>query len=261
MNIIIFSTALISILGLVIGLFLGFAAEKFKVEVNEKVINIRELLPGNNCGGCGYAGCDALAEAIANGKAHVNACPVGGSSVAEKIAAIMGTDAGKNIRKVAYVHCDGTCVNAKNVFTYTGYKDCRLAMKLPNVGEKACRNACLGYGTCVEVCQFDAIHIIDGVAVVDKEKCKACGACVKICPMKLIEIVPYDKKHLVKCSNNDKAKDAMSVCKVSCIGCGACNRECARDAINVINNVAIMDIDKCDDCGACKEKCVRKCIS
>lgn len=260
MQIIICSTALVAIVGLVIGVFLGFASEIFKVKVDEKVIKVRECLPGNNCGGCGYAGCDAVADAIVKGEAPTNACPVGGAPVAAKISEVMGVAAGNTVRKVAFVRCNGNCVNVNKAYNYTGEKDCRLGTALPNAGEKSCKNACLGYGSCVKACTFDAIHIVDGVAVVDKEKCKACSACIKACPMKIIELVPYEKQHLVVCSNKDKGKPAMDVCKASCIGCGMCERTCTKGAIKVVNNVAVMDFELCDDCGACAEKCPRKCI-
>lgn len=259
--VIISSIILLAVIAIVIGIFLGISSEIFKVEVDEKVAKVRECLPGNNCGGCGFAGCDALAEAIAKGEAAVNQCPVGGAPVAEKISAVMGVAAGDSEKKVAFVRCNGTCINANNAYTYTGVKDCRLAASLPNAGAKQCRNACLGYGTCVEACKFDAIHIVDGVAKVDEEKCVACQACIKACPMKVIELVPYGKKHLVECSNKDKGKPAMDACKVSCIACGMCERTCTKGAIKVQSNIAVMDYSLCDDCGACSEKCPRKCIS
>ena len=261
MQIIISSVVLVSLIALIIGIFLGISSIVFKVEVDEKVAKVRECLPGNNCGGCGYAGCDALAEAIAKGEADVNQCPVGGAPVAAKISEVMGVSAGESVKKVAFVHCDGTCVNADKAYEYNGVKDCRLASSLPNSGEKKCRNACLGYGTCVEACKFDAIHIVDGVAKVDEEKCVACKACINACPMKVIELVPYGKKHKVTCSNKDKGKAAMEACKVSCIACGMCERTCTKKAIKVTGNIAIMDFDKCDDCGDCAAKCPRKCIS
>ena len=260
MQIVISSVLLVSLIALIIGIFLGVSAEIFKVEVDEKVVKIRECLPGNNCGGCGYAGCDALAEAIAKGNAAVNQCPVGGSKVAGKISEVMGVSVEGFTKKVAFVHCDGSCVNINKVYEYKGVKDCKVAAMLPNSGEKACKNACLGYGECVKACKFDAIHIVDGVAVVDEDKCVACKACINICPMKVIELVPYGKVHKVKCSNKDKGKLAMDVCKVSCIACGMCERTCTKDAIKVINNIATMDFEKCDDCGDCAEKCPRKCI-
>ena len=261
MNIIISSVVLLAIIALIIGIFLGISSKIFKVEVDEKILKVRECLPGNNCGGCGYAGCDALAEAIAKGEAAVNQCPVGGAPVAAKISEVMGVDAGTSTKMVAFVRCNGTCVNANKSYEYTGVKDCRIAASLPNAGEKACRNACLGYGTCVAACKFDAISIVDGVAKVDEEKCVACKACINACPMKVIELVPYGKKHKVECSNKDKGKVAMDACKVSCIACGMCERTCSVGAIKVTNGIAIMDYEKCNDCGACAEKCPRKCIT
>lgn len=259
--VIISSIVLLAILAIVIGIFLGISSEVFKVEVDEKVTKVRECLPGNNCGGCGFAGCDALAEAIARGEAAVNQCPVGGAPVAAKISEVMGVAAVDSVKQVAFVHCNGSCLNANKAYNYNGVKDCRIASSVPNAGEKKCRNACLGYGSCVEACKFDAMHIVDGVAVVDKEKCVACKACINACPMKLIELVPYDKKHLVACSNKDKGKIAMDSCKVSCIACGMCEKTCEKSAIKVTSNIAIMDYSKCDDCGACSIKCPRKCIS
>lgn len=261
MQIIIFSIVLVSILALIIGIFLGVSSELLKVSVDKKVAKIRECLPGNNCGACGYAGCDALAEAISKGEAEVNKCTVGGEKVASKISKIIGGSYSKAAKQVAFVHCDGTCVNAKNAYNYNGPKDCRIIANLPNAGEKMCTNACLGYGSCVEVCKFDAIHIVDKVAKVDEEKCVACKACINICPMKVIDLVPYRKKVKVVCSNKDIGKIAMKVCNVSCIGCGMCEKTCSKSAIKVINNVAVMDYTKCNDCGDCAKKCPRKCIS
>ena len=127
-------------------------------------------------------------------------------------------------------------------------------------GPKGCNYGCLGEGTCVTACPFDAIHIVNGVAVVDKEACKACGKCVAACPKHLIEIVPYDQKHLVQCSSKDKGKDVMSVCSVGCIGCKMCEKICKFDAVKVENNIAHIDPEKCIGCGACAAKCPKKII-
>ena len=157
--------------GLLLGLFLGLAGKKFAVEIDEKEQQVREQLPGNNCGGCGFAGCDALAKAIAEGKAPANACPVGGAPVGEKIAAILGVSAGAAEKKVAFVRCKGSCDKVKTLYNYDGIDDCAKASVVPAGGPKACSYGCMGFGSCVKACQFDAIHVIDGVAVVDKEKC------------------------------------------------------------------------------------------
>ena len=257
---IIIAAAVVGILGILIGIFLGIASEKFKVEVDEKEILVRNELPGNNCGGCGYAGCDALAKAIAAGQAEVGACPVGGASTAEKIGAIMGVAGGTTEKKVAFVKCKGTCDKTKVQYNYYGVDDCKKVSVVPGAGEKACTYGCMGYGSCVKACAFDAIHVVDGVAVVDKEKCVACGKCVSSCPNHLIELVPYKAEHLVQCSSHDKGKDVKSVCESGCIGCTLCTKQCEFDAIHMENNLAVIDYEKCTNCGKCAEKCPVKVI-
>lgn len=257
---IIIAAAVVGILGILIGIFLGIASEKFKVEVDEKEILVRNELPGNNCGGCGYAGCDALAKAIAAGQAEVGACPVGGASTAEKIGAIMGVAGGTAEKKVAFVKCKGTCDKTKVQYNYYGVDDCKKVSVVPGAGEKACTYGCMGYGSCVKACAFDAIHVVDGVAVVDKEKCVACGMCVASCPNHLIELVPYKAEHLVQCSSHDKGKDVKSVCESGCIGCTLCTKQCEFDAIHMEDNLAVIDYEKCTNCGKCAEKCPVKVI-
>ena len=257
---IIIAAAVVGILGILIGIFLGIASEKFKVEVDEKEILVRNELPGNNCGGCGYAGCDALAKAIAAGQAEVGACPVGGASTAEKIGAILGVAGGTAEKKVAFVKCKGTCDKTKVQYNYYGVDDCKKVSVVPGAGEKACTYGCMGYGSCVKACAFDAIHVVDGVAVVDKEKCVACGKCVSSCPNHLIELVPYKAEHLVQCSSHDKGKDVKSVCESGCIGCTLCTKQCEFDAIHMEDNLAVIDYEKCTNCGKCAEKCPVKVI-
>ena len=257
---IIIAAAVVGILGILIGIFLGIASEKFKVEVDEKEILVRNELPGNNCGGCGYAGCDALAKAIAAGQAEVGACPVGGASTAEKIGAIMGVAGGTAEKKVAFVKCKGTCDKTKVQYNYYGVDDCKKVSVVPGAGEKACTYGCMGYGSCVKACAFDAIHVVDGVAVVDKEKCVACGKCVSSCPNHLIELVPYKAEHLVQCSSHDKGKDVKSVCESGCIGCTLCTKQCEFDAIHMEDNLAVIDYEKCTNCGKCAAKCPVKVI-
>ena len=239
--------------GLFIGVFLGIAGKKFAVETDEREEAILDVLPGNNCGGCGYAGCSGLAAAIVAGEAEVGGCPVGGAPVAEKIAAIMGVEAGSQERQVAFVKCAGTCEKAVTEYNYYGVKDCLMASQMQDGGAKGCAFGCLGYGSCVAACPFDAIHIVDGIAVVDKEACKACGKCVAACPKKLIELIPYKQQTFVQCNSNEKGKALMDVCQVGCIGCRLCERSCEAGAITVTNFLAHIDADKCTNCGVCAD--------
>lgn len=254
------ATLLVGAIGAFIGVFLGIAGIKFKVEVDPKEEAVLGKLPGNNCGGCGYAGCSGLAAAIAKGEAPVNACPVGGEKVAEQIAEIMGVEASNSEPMVAYVHCQGDCEKAKSDYDYTGAEDCRMMAFVPNGGPKTCNSGCLGYGTCVKECPFDAIHIVNGIAVVDKEKCKACGKCIAVCPKNIISLIPKNAKQVVACSSTDKGPVATKACTVACIGCGICVKNCPTDAIRVENFHAITDYEKCISCGVCMEKCPKKAI-
>ena len=246
--------------GLLIAILLGIASEKFKVPVDEKEVAIRAELPGNNCGGCGYAGCDGLAKAIANGEAPVNGCPVGGAAAAEKISAIMGVEAGEFVKKVAFVKCAGTCEKASDKYQYSGVQSCIEAMNVPGAGPKGCEFGCMGFGSCVKVCPFDAIHVVNGIAVVDQEACKACGKCVAKCPRHLIELVPYDKQIRVACGSHAKGKAVTTACELGCIGCKKCEKNCPSEAITVTDFCAHIDYDKCTGCGKCKEVCPRHII-
>ena len=246
--------------GLFIGIFLGIAGKKFAVEVDEREEAILGVLPGNNCGGCGYAGCSGLAAAIVKGEAEVNGCPVGGAPVAEKIGEIMGVSVGSQEKKVAFVKCAGTCEKAKTEYQYTGVQDCLMASQMQDGGPKSCNAGCLGFGSCVKACPFDAIHIVNGVAVVDREACKACGKCIAKCPHHLIELAPYEQQTFVGCSSTAKGKAVTTACEIGCIGCKKCEKTCPNGAITVTDFCAHIDYDKCTNCGACKEACPRHVI-
>lgn len=251
----IIAAIIVGVIGLFIALFLGFSAEKFAVPVNEKEEAVRELLPGNNCGGCGYPGCDGLAKAIANGEAATNACPVGGDEVGKKISDVMGVSSSSALKMVAFVKCAGTCEKAKTKYEYTGIEDCLMATSAPAGGPKSCSYGCTGFGSCVKACPFDAIHVINGIAVVDKDACKACSKCISACPKQLIELVPYVQEHLVQCNSREKGKEVKSVCSTGCIGCSICAKNCPTDAISMDNDLAHIDPETCVDCGLCALKC------
>lgn len=248
-----------AILGGVMGILLAVASKIFHVEVDERVQLISDELPSANCGGCGYAGCGALAEAIVKGEAKTSACVAGSEEVARKIAEIMGVEAEIPVRMRAQVMCSGSAEFAKKKYVYEGAPDCFAASKLGG-GDKLCPNGCIGLGTCVTACCFDAIKVENGVAVIDYEKCQACGRCIEACPKHIIKLIPYDATHWVGCMSVDKGAKTKSYCDVGCVSCRLCEKVCKHDAIHITDFVASINYEKCTQCGACVEKCPRKII-
>ena len=242
-------------LGIAFGIGLAKASKVFYVPIDPKIEKIQDALPGANCGGCGYAGCAAFAKAVAEGKAKPDGCPVGGSSVAQRIAEILGVVVEDKLPVVASIRCRGTDKNDR--FIYEGIQDCR-AVTHPFFfqGAGPCANGCLGFGTCVTVCKFDAIKMSDdGIPVVDVEKCTACGMCVAACPRKIIALEPKDRPISFSCSNPGKAKEVMTVCGLGCIACGKCVKSCKFGALSLVNNLVVVDWDKCKGCGLCVKDC------
>lgn len=249
-------------MGIIFAGLLGVAAKIFHVEIDETEIKVRDALPGANCGACGYPGCDGYAKAVAEGKAPVNLCSVGGKPVAEKVAEIMGKEAGNMQRMVATVHCNGTDSNTETVFDYNGPRDCRVITSLGGGSCKSCQYACQGCGTCVDVCDFDAIHVVNGVAIVDPEKCTACKRCIKICPKNIIDLTPYGQKAIVQCSSYDFGKNVKDNCKVGCIGCTLCTK-LAPNEFEMDGKLAKVKYSDTFDIEAAKKaaaKCPAKCI-
>lgn len=260
MEIIIITTLVLTAIGLIVGVGLVFTGNKFRVEVDERETAVRECLPGNNCGACGFAGCDAMAAAIVKGEAPVNGCPVGGGPVAQKIGEVMGVTAEAEERKVAFVRCKGSCEVTHNQGNYVGIKDCRSAV-LSGINVTECDYGCLGFGSCAAVCPQNAIRVKNGVAEVDRRKCVGCGLCVKACPKGLIELIPSSKRVAVQCSNKDKGPLVKKVCSAGCIGCSLCVRQCEHDAVTVENNLTHINYVNCVQCGKCAEKCPVKVIT
>lgn len=254
--------AVLAIMGLLFAVILGQISTKFEVEVDDTEEAVLNALPGANCGACGYPGCAGCAKAIAKGEAEVSACVIGGPSVTEAVASAMGVESlATSDKQVAVVKCNGTCENAEDLYEYGGIDDCRAQISLFG-GKKACNYGCLGCGSCVKACKFDAIHMVDGVALVDKEKCVACEACVKTCPKEIIEMVPYSQKAVVKCSSHDKGKEVRANCKVGCIGCTICARTYP-EGFTMDNFLSIESKEDDLDLELLKqaaEKCPNKCI-
>ena len=260
-----FTSVLLAVLvlgamGGIFGAILAFASKIFYVEVDPKQEAVRECLAGANCGGCGYPGCDGYAAAVAKGEAPVNKCVAGGAEAAAKIGEIMGIAAGDAEKMVAFVPCSGTEGHAEMRFNYSGPVDCRAAMLFGGKSNKTCTFACIGLGNCVKACQFGAMHIVDGVAKVDREKCVACMACAEACPKHIIVKVPYSQTELVSCRSNDKGPAVTKACKVGCIGCMKCAKECPAEAITITNFLANIDPEKCIKCGHCETVCPRHII-
>ena len=262
MTTVMIAVVVLAVLGAIFGLVLAIASKVFAVEVDPREEAILGCLPGANCGGCGYPGCSGYASAVVKGVAPVNACAAGGEAVAAQIGEIMGVSAGAAVKQIAQVHCTGCGQNYKQ-YTYVGIHDCVAASKLPGGGDLGCAYGCLGLGSCEKACPFDAIHVIDGVARVDEEKCKACNKCVDICPRHIIALEPYKtKRHVtIPCSSHDKGVDARKVCDNGCIGCSLCAKSCPKEAITMVNNLAVIDYEKCIGCGICAQKCPRKLIT
>ncbi len=248
-----------ALLGGGFGVALAVAAHFFAVPTDERVEQIRELLPGANCGGCGFSGCDALAQALVEGKALPAACRACAQKDAERICEILGLEAAPAQKVHAQVMCCGTNDLAKRKYEYHGAQDCVSAARLGG-GDKDCPYGCVGLGTCVAACKFDAIQIVNGVADVDTQKCKGCGVCAVSCPKHLIKLIPYESKVWVGCMSADRGVLTRQACDAGCIGCRKCEKTCAYGAITVTGTLAAVDYEKCKNCGACVEACPRKII-
>ena len=259
-NTIIWTIVILSLLGLILALMLFFIAKKFRVEEDPRIDEVEKVMPGANCGGCGFAGCRAFADAAVKAPNLDNQfCPVGGNEVMKQVAAILGYEIQEKAPQVAVVRCNGTCENRPRTNEYDGAASCRVKAAL-YTGDTACPFGCLGCGDCVAACQFGALSMdpATGLPVVDESKCTACGACAKACPKHIIELRnkgPRGMRMFVSCVNKDKGPVAKKACAAACIGCGLCARTCTHDAITVTDNVSYIDFTKCKLCRECEAVC------
>jgi len=259
MNEILIPALSIGAVGLFLGALLAFASIVFRIDKDERIDKICDLLPGANCGGCGYTGCSALAEAIVLKGESATKCNLITDEKNKIVCEMMGTSAEKVIKKTARLKCAGTSEACKNKFDFTGINDCFTAMQL-NGGPKSCEYGCMGLGSCILACEFDAISIKNGIANIDKDKCTGCSRCVSVCPKNIIELVPSENSVTVACSSQDKGVLTKNYCSVGCIGCKICEKKCEFDAIKVENNVAHIDYEKCTSCKVCVEVCPKSII-
>ncbi|MDR0954936.1 MAG: Fe-S cluster domain-containing protein [Rikenellaceae bacterium] len=260
MNVILFTVLTLVALGVLAAVVLYVVAQKFKVYEDPRLDEVEAMLPGANCGGCGFPGCRGLTEALIN-QDDISAlyCPVGGAENMKQIAAYLGKSAPEKEPEVAVVRCNGTCANRPRTTEFDGAASCAV-MAATYGGETGCTFGCLSRGDCVAVCRFDALRLNgeSGLPEVDPEKCTACGACVKACPKLLIELRkkgPKGRRIFVTCRNKEKGAVARKACSAACIGCGKCVKTCTFDAITLESNLAYIDPNKCRLCRKCVSEC------
>ena len=241
-------------IGLLLGLGLAFAAKKFAVPKDPRVESIESVLPGANCGDCGFPGCAAFAVAVVAGKAPVSGCSAASSAANAEVARIMGAEVEDKEKEIAVVLCNGGR-SAVNAFVYSGPENCKSAVLVMG-GQKACTHGCLGFGDCVNVCPFDAMKMGEnGIPDIDTEKCVACSKCVAECPRNIITLWPENRKVIVACSSRDKGGIARKACSVACIGCRKCEKVCPVEAVEIDGFLAKINPDKCINCGLCASEC------
>jgi len=252
--------AVLAGLGVILAIVLYVVANKFKVEEDPRIDQVEAVMPGANCGGCGFAGCRAFAEnCVKAGDLNDFFCPVGGNETMKQVASVLGLEAVSKAPMVAVIRCDGTCEHRPRINEWNGYNSCRV-QAMTYKGETACQWGCLGCGDCVSVCSFGALQMDaqTGLPVVDQDKCTSCGKCVKACPKGIIELRykgPRSMRIYVSCVNKDKGVVARKACSAACIGCGKCLKVCSFEAISLENNLAYIDFSKCKLCKKCVAEC------
>lgn len=246
--------AVVAAVGLLVGVLLALVSYFFGVPVDTRIKDLRDMLPGANCGACGFKGCDDYAAALAEGRAAPDCCVPGGTDVSALLADYLGTTAGESQQRVAFVHCNRCYTSAVAASAYEGAQSCKAAAMLYG-GPQACQYACLGLGDCAANCPANAICMRDGIAHVDVTRCIGCGLCAANCPKHVIGLVPQNAAVALMCSSRDKGSVASKQCKSACIGCKKCEKICPSGAILVQDNLAVLDYEKCTGCGLCADAC------
>ena len=249
---------IVGVIGLIAGIGLSVASKLMAVPTDERQEKIREVLPGANCGACGYSGCDGYAAAVASGEATPDKCAPGGEASAKAMAEILGVKV-SSTPKVAFIACNGNSEISNIKYNYSGMNSCTAASLL-HAGPLECAYGCIGLGDCAKACPFGAIITENGKPIVCEDLCMGCGKCVAACPKKLISVLPKNRKVTIACSNKQKGAPVVKMCKASCIACTMCEKQCENGAIKIIDNIAVIDYSLCNGCGKCKEICKRNVI-
>lgn len=249
-------------LGVLFAVGLAYAAQLFRVDADPRVELLASALPGANCGGCGFSGCQGFAEALVKEEAPLNACRVCGHEALAQVSSILGKETPVGItRQVARVMCGGNRESARWLARYEGAEDCRAAVAVGS-SPKGCSRGCLGLGSCVKACPFGAIQLgADSLPVVNEDKCTGCGVCAKACPQGVVAVMDIDLPVLVRCNSHDRGRVVRDVCQVGCIACKACEKACVQGAVRVVDNLAVVDAARCTGCGLCTEKCPTGCLA
>jgi H+/Na+-translocating ferredoxin:NAD+ oxidoreductase subunit B len=235
------SVAILGGLGLVFGGLIAFANQRLRVWEDPRIDEVTGMLPGANCGACGFAGCRAFAEAVIAGRTPPATCTVMGRDEVSDVASYLGVDAGKASKRVARLLCAGGSDVAPRKAEYRGVVSCAAALAVGG-GGKACAWGCLGLGDCAVACDFDAIEMNRfGLPVVDPEKCTACNDCVVACPLDLFVLLPLDDHLIVQCRNLLSGESATDVCAVACNACGRCVADASPGLIAMHNGLAVID--------------------
>jgi Na+-translocating ferredoxin:NAD+ oxidoreductase subunit B len=260
-NTIYYALAVLAALGVVFGVALAIVAARFAVKMDPRVEQVRETLPGANCGACGFAGCMGYAEAVVgNPDVATHLCTAVSSETVDKIAAITGKKAEKTEPKIARVFCQGGLSLSTRRFMYSGIQDCVAAI-IAAAGDKSCEYGCLGYGTCMHACPFGAITMnAENLPIINPKKCTACAKCVAACPKQVMELAFASKAVVISCHSRDKGAVTKKKCQIGCIACSICVKTCPVEAISIENNCARIDHEKCTVCGLCVTKCPTKAI-
>lgn len=260
MEVVIIAVVVLAIIALICGVMLTVASKFMAVEVDELLPQVRECLPGANCGACGFAGCDGYAAALVeDSDLAITLCVPGGAGTAQQLGQVLGRESGDVAKMVAEVRCSGTCAVTSAKMDYKGIESCAAA-KLLFGGSGACVYGCAGLGDCAKVCPEKAIYLVGGVARVDTDLCTGCGLCAKACPNGVIAVRPASASVVVDCNSHQKGADTRKACTAGCIGCKLCERNCPAGAITVTDNLASVTYEKCVGCGKCVEVCPSGCI-